>query len=163
MAGEARVRKSDWVLVLLILGLVAASVSSAHGTAPERLAFTYTTGGADEVSSTVEILADGTQRMVTDAPCARLLYPDAHISHRELERLRHLADAVRLDALPPVIRLRVMSIDMADRAITIYTPAKTTTVTEAANASNARFDRLYDALTEAAPFTLDGPCRKIGQ
>lgn len=152
-------RPSAWVLACLVAGLSLLWVYQTFATSPTPLAFTYSTGGAVNLSGTIEIRVDGTQQLVTRAPCTRLLYPHTRVSRRQLGRLRRLAAAVRFARLPRLISPGMRSVDMAWRTITVYQPTGTITVMEAPNASNPRFDHLYAALSDTAPFTFNGPCR----
>lgn len=152
-------RPSAWVLACLVAGLSLLWVYQTVATPPTPPAFAYGTGGALGLSGTIEIRVDGTQHLMTRAPCTRLLYPHSRLSHRELGRLRRLADTVRFARLPRLISSRMRSVDMAGRTISVYQPTGTITVVEAPYASNPRFDRLYAALSDAAPFTFSGPCR----
>jgi hypothetical protein len=152
-------RPSYWILAILIVGLGIAWAHRALATRPAPIAFTFRTGGAFGLSETVELRADGTQRLVSRAPCTRLLHPHARLTRADLLRLHRLAHAVQFTRLPQVIRTNAMEIDMAGRTITVYEPIGPVTVTEAFNAYNPRFDRLYAALADTTPFIFDGPCR----
>jgi hypothetical protein len=106
---------------------------------------------------TVEIRADGTQHIVTTAPCLNLVDPRGRVPPPELARLRRLVRTVRLGTLPPFIRAARQSIDTSGHTISAYMPSRTITVVEAPEATNLHFDRLYVALSDAAPFT-SGAC-----
>jgi hypothetical protein len=150
-------------LGLLVLSLIApytalATARVIHHQLPHSLsstAFTFNTGGPVMMDGTIVIRVDGTQQHVGRVGC--LADPNRTIPHRTLLRLLRLADSERFFSLPKVIKSKVPNVDLSGKMVSIHTSAGTKTVWEGYGGVNTRFDAVYSALRQAAPFSFTCP------
>jgi hypothetical protein len=122
---------------------------------PQSTAFTFNTVGPVMMDGTIVIRVDGTLQHVGRVGC--LADPSRTIPHRTLLRLLRLADSERFFSLPTVIKSKVPNVDMSGKMVSIHTSAGTKTVREGYGGVNTRFDTVYSALRQAAPFSFTCP------